>query len=57
MAGADNRFDTSDDVVSSPENVRADATANLNFKLDQAGTYNFRCDFHPTEMMGTITVQ
>ena len=23
----------------------------------QAGTYKFRCDIHPTEMTGTITVQ
>jgi plastocyanin len=25
--------------------------------FDQAGTYSFRCDFHPTSMIGTFTVQ
>ncbi len=32
------------------------AGANLSFTIAQAGSYNFQCDVHPTEMKGTITV-
>lgn len=31
-------------------------SANLSFTIGDAGTYNFQCDVHPTEMKGTITV-
>ncbi len=31
-------------------------SANLSFSIAEAGTYNFQCDVHPTEMKGTITV-
>jgi plastocyanin len=56
LAGPDNRFDTSDDNVSSPETVRSGQTATLSFNLASAGTYDFRCDFHPTDMTGSIIV-
>jgi len=32
-------------------------SAQLSFTITKAGTYNFQCDVHPTEMKGTITVQ
>src|SRR5262249_6823730 len=28
----------------------------VNFTIGQAGTYNFQCDVHPTEMRGALTV-
>ncbi len=31
-------------------------SANLTFTIGEAGSYNFQCDVHPTEMKGTITV-
>lgn len=37
--------------------MRAADTGTLVVLFDEAGTYNFRCDFHPTEMMGTLLVQ
>src|SRR5206468_1005995 len=32
-------------------------SATLTFTIAQAGSYKFRCDVHPTEMIGTVTVQ
>ena len=40
----DGKFDTADDPASVPDPIAA-------------GTYNYRCDFHPNDMKGTITVQ
>lgn len=56
IAGPDNRYESGDDVVSNPDTMRAGAKGTLRFQIGQAGTFNFRCDFHPTEMVGTITV-
>ncbi len=58
VAGADGRFDTADDVVSDPNLLRGGGTATLAWTAPaQAGDVPFRCDFHPTEMTGTITVE
>ena len=57
IAGTDGQYDTSDDTASNPDTVRPNATASLNFTPAAAGTLAFRCDFHPVEMVGTITVQ
>lgn len=57
IAGPDGNYETNDDVVSNPDNVRAGATATLSFVFAQAGSTKFQCDFHPNEMTGTITVQ
>jgi plastocyanin/mono/diheme cytochrome c family protein len=56
QAGGDNEYDSGDDVVSNPDAVPAGSTATLEITFDQAGTFNFRCDFHPVQMTGTITV-
>ena len=56
IAGADGSYDTSDDFVSDPGTVRAGATATLTATFAAAGSFDFRCDFHPVEMTGTITV-
>jgi mono/diheme cytochrome c family protein/plastocyanin len=55
-AGADNEYDNDDDAVSNPDAIPPGATATLEITIDQAGTVNFRCDFHPVDMTGTITV-
>ena len=57
IAGADGQYETADDAVSNPDTVRAATAATLSFTPDAAGTLAFRCDFHPVEMVGTITVQ
>jgi plastocyanin len=56
QAGADNEYDSDDDAVSDPEAVTPGKTATLEFTIDQAGVFNFRCDFHPVDMTGTLTV-
>ncbi len=58
IAGADGRFDAADDAVSDPNLLRGGDTATLAWTAPaQAGDVPFRCDFHPTEMTGTITVE
>lgn len=41
---------------SKPNTITGGGTATITFTLT-AGTYKFRCDFHPTEMTGTLQVQ
>lgn len=58
IAGADNQYDTDDDAVSDPDLFTAGTTGTIEWTVpDSPGTYDFRCDFHPTDMVGTITVQ
>jgi len=35
----------------------AGKSESLTFTITKPGNYNFQCDVHPTEMMGTLTVQ
>jgi plastocyanin len=57
IAGEDNEFETDDDIVLTPFAEKGGGTAELTGQIDKPGTYKFRCDFHPTEMSGTITAQ
>ena len=59
IAGPDDTFDTEDDLVSTPDppHARAGEGGQLVGQIDQPGTYRFRSDFHPVEMVGTITVR
>jgi plastocyanin/heme-degrading monooxygenase HmoA len=45
-----------DDPCSKPAQVAGGATAIITINLP-AGTYNFRCDFHPDQMTGKLVVQ
>ncbi|HLA18752.1 MAG TPA: cupredoxin domain-containing protein [Dehalococcoidia bacterium] len=55
--GADNELNTPDDFVSEPNLIPAATTGKITFKLDQAGAYDFHCDFHPDLMKGKIQVE
>jgi len=55
--GADNELNTPDDFVSEPNLIPAGTGGKITFKLDQAGTYDFHCDFHPDLMKGKIQVE
>ncbi len=57
IAGVDGDYDTDDDFVSDPDLMRGGEEGTLVFTIDEAGEYDFRCDFHPTEMTGTIEVE
>lgn len=58
IAGPDGDYQSEDDDVSDPDLVRGGETASLTWTApDEAGEIVFRCDFHPVEMVGTITIQ
>lgn len=51
-------YDAQPGVVTNPEIINAGKSGMIEWKVPtQTGTYKFRCDIHPTEMTGTITVQ
>jgi plastocyanin len=50
--------DGSGDPCSNPDRVRGGEKATLTWEVPgSAGEVDFRCDFHPTEMTGTITIE
>jgi plastocyanin len=55
LDGDDDQFDTGDDIVSSPDVILGGNSAQVGGILASPGIYNFRCDFHPDQMTGTIT--
>jgi plastocyanin/mono/diheme cytochrome c family protein len=55
-SGADAELDTDDDTVSDPETISGGGTGTITFSFAEAGTYPYRCDFHPTDMTGEIVV-
>lgn len=58
IAGEDGEYNTDDDAVSDPELMTAGQTGTLEWTAPSAaGEIIFRCDFHPTDMIGTITVE
>lgn len=56
IAGLDNRYETGDDKVSKPRAQKSGEPGALIAHIDEPGVYNFRCDLHPVEMVGRITV-
>ena len=56
IAGPDGKFNTADDVVSSPEQIPSKGTATVTFQLP-AGTYDYECEFHVAEMKGKLEVK
>jgi len=59
IAGADGDYNTDEDgAVSDPEIVPGGSDATISWEAPAAaGEIDFRCDFHPDVMIGTITVQ
>lgn len=46
-----------DDPCSDPQQIRSDQAGTIDINIAEPGTYDFRCDFHATQMTGTIEVQ
>ena len=63
IAGADNEYGNAfcetggDEPCSDPNLFAGGDTGSITFSFDDPGIFVFRCDFHPTEMTGTITVE
>lgn len=58
VAGEDGEYNSADDAVSDPDLVSGGAEAVLEWTApDDPGEVPFQCDFHPTDMLGTITVE
>ena len=63
FAGADNSYDVSfcesdgDEPCSDANILQGQETGTVSFQFDEPGTYEFRCDFHPTDMVGTVVVE
>ncbi len=63
IAGTDNEYGDAfcetggDEPCSDPNLFAGGDTGNITFSFDETGTFVFRCDFHPVEMVGTITVE
>jgi plastocyanin len=58
IAGDDGEYNSDDDAVSDPDLVNGGDTAVLEWTApEEAGEVDFQCDFHPTDMLGTITVE
>ena len=56
IAGVDNEYNSEDDFVSDPAQFFGGDEGTLTFTIDEAGTFDYRGDFHPTEMVGQISV-
>lgn len=56
IAGPDGEYNTDDDFVSDPEVILGGAQGTLEFTFGEAATFPYQCDFHPTEMLGEVTV-
>jgi plastocyanin/mono/diheme cytochrome c family protein len=62
IAGVDDTYDVdfcevgADESCSDPDRMTGGDTGTIAFRFDEAGTFNFRCDFHPAVMTGQIVV-
>jgi nitrite reductase (NO-forming) len=58
IADGNGDYDTDESIVSDPELIPGGDSGTLTWTAPtEAGTYDFRCDVHPVEMTGTITVE
>lgn len=54
--GIDKAYDSSDDIVSDPDAIPDATTGTITINLP-IGAYNYKCDFHPDTMKGTLVVE
>ncbi|MDO8616852.1 MAG: cupredoxin domain-containing protein [Dehalococcoidia bacterium] len=53
----DTSGDKGDDFEMPPRVIEPGKTERLKVKIDQPGSYPFRCDFHPIDQKGTLILQ
>ncbi|MEX0683190.1 MAG: cupredoxin domain-containing protein [Dehalococcoidia bacterium] len=56
LAGLDGEYDTRDDWITDPATIFEGDEGRVVVKIDEPGTYPFRCDFHP-QQIGTLTLR
>lgn len=54
--GGDGEYTTDDDLVSDPQAILGGAEGTIELSFDGPGTFIYRCDFHPTTMLGEVEV-
>ena len=52
VSGIDQEFGTPDDFFM--DSLDAGEEGTLRVKIDQSGTYPFRCDLHPLQQVGSL---
>jgi plastocyanin len=57
VEGPDGNYGSADDIKSTPETINAGQSGRLVATFAAAGTVDFRCEFHPDDMKGKITVR
>ncbi len=57
VAGPDNEYGTGDEFEPDPFAIKAGETGQVLVKIDDPGTYKFRCAFHPAIEFGTLVLQ
>jgi uncharacterized cupredoxin-like copper-binding protein len=55
VSGADKEYETRDDFASAA--VKPGKDAKLLLKIDEPGSYPFRCDFHPEQQTGALVLR
>jgi len=58
IAGEDGAYNTDDDALSNPVTIPAAKDGTITWKAPaKPGAYGFQCDFHQSEMTGTIVIK
>lgn len=55
--GPDGDYGTDDDITTGEGGVRGGEEGEITIEYEEAGTYGYQCDFHPTTMVGEIVVE
>jgi uncharacterized cupredoxin-like copper-binding protein len=57
VSGPDRQFDTPDDFEIDRFSLQPGETGRAIVKIDEPGSYPFRCDFHPQQQVGTLVLR
>lgn len=57
LSGEDKEYDTADDFEMPPNVIEPGKSQTLVVKIDEPGTYPFRCEFHPLDQKGNLILE